>query len=178
MHFASLDAIRRDATAALKRFPLTLAFAGLACAVSDAIILMTGDHPRLMAIVLVATLGIALSFAVALFAERLPDLSPPARGALLAVVPLGLAIVALQWTHWTDEVQWRRYAQLSLLGHALVAVLPYARVRERNGFWGFWQYNRTLLERFVVATIFASVLLGGLDGALGALKPLFDISVS
>ncbi len=176
MRFASLDSIRRDAAAALRRFPLTLAFAWLACGLSDALILTGGDHPRLTGVAVVATLGIALSLAVALFSERLgPRVPAVGRGALLAIVPVALAVVAWRWTHWTDDVQWRRYAQLSLLGHALVAVLPFARVREPNG---FWQYNRTLLERFVVATVFSGVLLGGLTGALGSLKPLFNLAVS
>ena len=175
MNIPWLDAVVRDAQAPVRRFPLPLAFALLACVANDLLILMQGDHPRLAAVLVVATLGIALSLAVALFNERLPDVSPLARRLLMAIVPAALVIVALQWPGWTDEVQWRRYAQLSLLGHALVAVLPNARIREPNG---FWHYNRLLLERFIVATVFASVLLAGLSGALASLKPLFGITVS
>src|SRR5262249_21163553 len=86
-----------------------------------------------------------------------------------------LVLIAVLWPHWSEAIQIRRYVQLSLLVHALVAFLPYLIVREPNG---FWQYNRVLLVRFVVATIFSSVLLTGLQGALFALKPLFNIAVS
>ncbi len=176
MRFASIDSMGRDAAAALRRFPLTLAFAWLACGLCDVLILREGDHPRLVSVAIIATLGIALSLASALFVERLGrGVSPIARAAVLAVVPVALAVLAMRWTHWTDAVQWRRYVQLSLLGHALVAVLPYVRVREPNG---FWQYNRTLLERFVVASLFSAVLAGGLNGALATLKPLFGVAVS
>ena len=79
MNFASLDAIVRDAEVALRRFPITLAFAGLACLASSALILLEGDRPRLVAVMVVATLGIAPSLAIALFAERLPGASADAR---------------------------------------------------------------------------------------------------
>ena len=176
MRFASLDSIARSAGAALRRFPLTLAFAGLACAVTDLLILVEGDHPRLVSVAVVATLGIALSLAATLFLERRGSSLPPAaRAMVLPIVTVVLAFLATRWSHWAEEVQWRRYAQIALLGHALVAVLPYVRVREPNG---FWQYNRILLERFIVATVFAGVLQSGLMGALAALKPLFGIAVS
>src|SRR5262249_17749644 len=84
-------------------------------------------------------------------------------------------LVAMRWLHWSEDVQWRRYIQLSLFAHALAAVLPYTRVRQPNG---FWQYNRLLLERFIVVSVFAVVLQGGLFGALATLKPLFGIAVS
>ena len=176
MRFASLESIGRDAATALRRFPVTLAFAWLAFWATNELILLDGDHPRLLALAIVATLGISMSLAVALFSERLgPGVPAAARVGLALIVPVVLGIVAVLWPHWTDDMQWRRYAQLSLLGHALVAVLPYARVREPNG---FWQFNRTLLERFVIATVFSGVLFGGLAGALACLKPLFGITVS
>src|SRR5262249_8293042 len=92
----------------------------------------------------------------------------------LAVV-LILAVLVWQWPSWSEAVQVRRYVQLSLFAHALVAFLPYLGVREPNG---FWHYNRSLLERFILASIFSGVLDGGLLGAIGSLRPLFGIHVS
>lgn len=175
MRFASLDSVRRQAGAALRRFPLPLACAWAACAVFDALIVIEGDHRGVLAAGLALTFGIPVLFALALRWERVPNAPAAARALPALVVLLALAVLAVRWPHWTEAVTWRRYAQLSLLAHALVAFVPYLGVRERNG---FWQYNRTLLERFVLATLFAGVLMAGLQGALFALKPLFGIAVS
>src|SRR5438093_2047203 len=104
MRFASLDSIARDARASLRRFPLTLAFAWLACALSDVLILVEGHHPRLVSIAVVATLGIASSLAATLFLERLGSRLPViARALVLAITPVALAILAAPWSHWTED---------------------------------------------------------------------------
>jgi hypothetical protein len=176
MRLASLESVRRSAAAALRRFPLSLLCAWLACAISDVLILGRGEHPGWIGIAAAAVLGVPACLAVALLGERLGGRAPRAMCALLQLVVLAaIAVFAWQWPHWTIEVQWRRYVQISILAHALTAFLPYLAVREPNG---FWQYNRALLERFILATVFAGVLFGGLEGALGSLIPLFNIKVS
>lgn len=176
MRFASLESVRQSAVAAIRRFPVPLICAWGAGGIIDALIVAEGTHHRAFAAALALTLGIPVCFAIALLGERAaPDRSAVARllpqvGALVV-----LAALAWVWPHWSGEVQWRRYAQLSLLAHALVAFLPYLVVREPNG---FWQYNRTMLERFVLASVFSVVLLAGLEGALASLRPLFGIQVS
>src|SRR5262245_36010185 len=98
MRFASIESTARDAAATLRRFPMTLAFAWLACGLSDALILWSGDHPRLASVAIVASLGIAMSFAVAVLVERLgAGASATARSVLLAAVPVVLALVAWRW---------------------------------------------------------------------------------
>jgi hypothetical protein len=176
VRFASIESVRESAERALRRFRVPLACAWGACAIFDALILAGGRHDRVLAVGISLTLGIPVCFAITLLGERgAPERSPIARWLPQAVALLALAALAIAWSHWTSDIQWRRYAQLSLLAHALVAFLPYATVREPNG---FWQYNRTLLERFVLATIFAGVLLVGILGALASLRPLFGIDVS
>ena len=179
MRWVSLEAARDSAADALKRFPLPLLSAWAAAALSDWQVLDEGKHPQLLAATWAATLGIPLFFALTLFSERFnPRQSAPAqtpRRLIEAIALLGLVLLAVLWPHWTEAIQIRRYVQLSLLTHALVAFLPYLGVREPNG---FWQYNRTLLMRLIVASIFSSVLLGGLEGAIAALKPLFGVNVS
>lgn len=175
MRFTSLESVRRSGAVALRRFPLPIACAWAACAIFDASIVIGRTHPRLFAAGLMLSLGIPTCFALARWSERFG----PGRPALARLLPqigavLILAVIAWLWPHWSDAIQWRRYVQLSLLAHALVAFLPYLAVREPNG---FWQYNRLLLERFVLVTIFATVLMAGLMGALGALRPLFGIDV-
>ena len=175
MRFASLESVRRSGAVALRRFPLPIACAWAAFAIFDGSIVIGLHHPGWLAAGLMLCLGIPSCFALARWSER----RGPGRPALERLLPqlgavLILAVIAWQWPHWSGAIQWRRYVQLSLLAHALVAFLPYLAVREPNG---FWQYNRLLLERFVLATIFATVLMAGLMGALGALSPLFGIGV-
>jgi hypothetical protein len=176
VRFASLESVQRSAAEALGRFPLPLGCAWVACAILNALIVGEGSHPRLIAAALMLGLGIPIFFALALFAERLPAGTPHAVRWFPQVAAL-LALVALAWVwpRWSNDVQWHRYLQLSLFAHALVAFLPYLAVREPNG---FWQFNRTMFERFILASIFSAVLLLGLEGALASLKPLFGIRVS
>jgi len=175
VRFASLESVRQGAAAALRRFPVTLACAWVTCAFCDFIVVANGYHPRALAAATLLTLGIPLTFAVTLRAERSASRSPAARWLPPLVILAILAILVCVWPGWTSAIQLRRYLQLSLFAHAVVAFLPYLGLREPNG---FWQYNRTLLERFVLASIFSAVLLGGLTGALASLHPLFGIEVS
>jgi len=173
MRFASLESVRQGAAAALRRFPFPLACAWAACVFFDIAIFTNGT--RVVSAGLLLTLGIPLTFALTLLAERSPGSSPIARWLPQLVVLLGLALLIWTWPQWNGDVQFRRYLQLSLFAHAVVAFVPYIGRHEPNG---FWQYNRTLLERFILASIFASVLSSGLTGAVFALRPLFGIPVS
>ena len=176
MRFASLQSVRRSAARALRRFPSALACAWAACAIADGLILANRTDEHLIAAALVLALGIPVFFALTLFDERLgAGASPVARMLPPIAAASCLAAIIWLWPHWTTEIQWRRYLQLSVLAHSLAAFLPYLSAREPRG---FWQYNRALLERFVVASIFSSVLMLGLEGALAPLKPLFGITVS
>jgi hypothetical protein len=178
VRFASLESVRRAALDALRRFPLPLACAWIAGALAGVLVHLEGNHPTLVAACLAASLGISLGLSLTLLAERLEARAgsprPALRPALLAAGVAALALVAWRWPHWTGPIQVRRFLQIALFTHALVAFLPYLRVREPNG---FWQYNRTLLERLVVASVFSGVLLVGLQGALASLKPLFGIQI-
>jgi hypothetical protein len=176
MRFASLETVRRSSAAAVRRFPLTLACAAAACAIFDVLILVRGgEHPGWFGVALALVLGIPASLAIALWNERLaPGEMGAARWILVAAWVAAFGSFAWAWPHWSGEIQARRSAQVALFAHALVAFLPYLRVREPNG---FWQYNRSLLERLVVTSIFAAVLMAGLEGALAALHPLFGIQV-
>jgi hypothetical protein len=181
MRWVSLEAARASAAESLKRFPLSLISAWTAAIVADwlTIVETRNAHPVSMPLLFAATLGIPMFFAIALLCERVAARSPsPSRGPQAVMNLAGLLVLVLMvvlWPRWSEPIQVRRYVQLSLLMHALVAFLPYVGVREPNG---FWQYNRTLLMRLIVASIFSSVLYSGLEGALFALKPLFGITIS
>jgi hypothetical protein len=155
------------------RFPFVLGAALVAAAIGCVIADRSGRIPEpLEAALAAATLGLALLTALALAAER----AGSRRLSLLlgAIGVAALVTVALAWPHWTQTVRIRRYAQLSIAFHLLVAFLPWWDGRQPNA---FWQYNRTLFLRFLSAGLHSSVLYVGLAVALLALDKLFGIKV-
>ena len=127
----------------------------------------------LQGILYVASLGIPLFLAVDLVAERRETHNRGPWVARLAAVAF-LVGVYFGRLSWSGPVDMLRYVQLSLAAHLLVAVAPYLRVREWNG---FWQYNRSLLLRFLMAAVFSLVLYVGLTIALLAVDNLLGVNV-
>lgn len=172
LRLPTLGAAIEVALATLRRFPLVLA-SGAAAA--TAAILMSEDigpdwlHHRLLA---AATLGLPLFTAAKLVSERLRSAAARAGVALVAVAVL--AAVHLSWDGWSEPVQFARYVELSLAFHLLVAVLPFLGRDRPNA---FWQYNRALFERFVIAGVSSATLFLGLALALAALNKLFGVDL-
>src|SRR5690349_12672044 len=152
MRMTSLESVRQSAAAAFRRFPAPLVCAWAACACFD--IAIFSSKQRFFTAGLLLALGIPLTFAATLRRERSPRASFGLRWLPHLVILAVLAVLIAVWPRWTDAIQARRYAQLSLFAHALVAFFPYLGVREPNG---FWQYNRALLERFILTSIFGGV---------------------
>jgi hypothetical protein len=118
-------------------------------------------------------LGIPLFFAVETVGERQGwRRSRTAVGELVGV--LALLAFYLAWPSWSEQHAFTRWFQLIVGLHLLVAVLPYAFVAELNG---FWQYNRSLLLRFLIAAFFSVVLFAGLAGALAAIDNLLGVEI-
>jgi hypothetical protein len=169
----SLGAALDAALATLRRFPLVLA-AGVAAAV--AAMLMSEDlgpawlRDRLL---VAGTLGIPVLTAVALLGEQLR--SVVARAVVVLAAVAVLVGVHVAWAGWTEPVQLARYAQLSVAFHLLVAFLPFVG---RDQPVAFWQYNRALLVRFVVAGVSSATLFLGLALALAAVDKLFGIDLA
>ena len=162
----------RAATATLRRFPLVLASAIAAAAAAVFVSEHVGPawlHGPLLA---AATLGLPLLVAGALLGERVR--SAPARAALGLGALAALAAVYASWDGWSGRVQFARYVELSVAFHLLVAILPFAgRDRPR----AFWQYNRVMFERFVMAGVSSGTLFLGLALALAALDKLFGVDL-
>ena len=172
LRLPTLGAALEVALATLGRFPLVLA-CGIAAAM--AAILISEDvgpawlQGRMLA---AATLGIPLLTAATLLGERLR--SAVARAGLALTAVAVLAAVHFSWDGWSKPVQFARYAELSLAFHLLVAFLPFVR-RDRPT--AFWQYNRTLFERFLMAGVTSATLFLGLALALAALDKLFGVEL-
>jgi hypothetical protein len=161
-----------QARAAAVRFPFSLGSGFVAAFAMMALI--EGPEadwkPRVLA---TAALGLPVFTALTATAERRGS-TGAIRWAAPAVALLGLVALFALSLGWTDRLAALRFAQLLLAGHLLAAVLPYARDRHLGG---FWQFNRFLLLRYLVAGVYAVVLWVGLAIALAAIDQLLGIDV-
>ena len=146
--------------------------AAIAAAASSVLVARARPSVPWEGVLAAAALGLPLFVVLALTTERL------GRRALgLAAHAIGLAALvgfALAFPHWTEAVRLRRFAQINIGLHLLVAFLPYLRRGESNG---FWQYNRTLFLRFLTAALHSGVLYVGLVIALVAVNQLFKVRI-
>jgi len=148
-----------------------LATAAVAAVAANALI-KTSTNETWVAALAAATLGLPLFFTLAVTAERIGS-----RFVSIALAAMGAVLLlafALAWPHWSEAIQWRRYAQFNIGFHLLAAFLPYALGGEPNG---FWHYNRSLFLRFLTANLYSGVLYVGLVLALVAIDQLLKIKV-
>jgi hypothetical protein len=170
----ALGVLLTAAERALRRFPLVWLSAVVAATAGILLINSGESEERYARVMVAATLGLPLLFALAVTAERRFAAQDPRRWAVQGAGIVVLVAIWWVWPHWPEPVRFARYVQLSAAFHLLAAFLPYAGFNEPNG---FWQYNRALFLRFLVAGIFAAVLYGGLALALGALDKLFGVDI-
>jgi hypothetical protein len=172
MRFSSIGSAILQAGEGARRFPWTLA-AGVV-ATGTAITAIAGPerawHLRLLA---VAVIGLSTLTAVTTAAER-AGASAGRRHLFETGVAAALGALFAASARWPDAQSALRFAQLLVAAHLLVAVLPYA---PRGALRGFWQFNRFLFVRFLLATFYASVLWIGLAVALVAVNKLLGVSV-
>ena len=120
-----------------------------------------------------ASLGLPLFITLTVLGER-SGWGAWLRGPATA---LGAALLIVLHQHldpWVDEALAQRYGHLTVTLHLAVSVVPYLAVTEAHG---LWQYNRALLFRFVLATLYAGVLFAGLSLALAAVDNLLGVDV-
>jgi hypothetical protein len=172
MAFPSVQILQAAARRAAVRFPAVLLAATVA-AVAGMIAVGHEDEEFWFRLMGTAALAIPLLLAIDVVGQR-------HRWTLAVRAPLWIVGAALlawfhsAWANWSEPVGAGRFLQLSAAFHLLVAVGPYLRVREDNG---FWQYNRALLLRGIAAAVFAGVLFVGLAIAVLALDQLFGLNV-
>ncbi len=174
MKLPSLDALVSAMRTTLARFPLVLTAAVVATAAGIVATYDGVDEGVWGRIVGTAALGLPLFFATDLLAER-HRWSIGIRSGLWALGTVGLVAFYLLWLDWSEHVAVGRYIQLSAGLHLLVAVAPFIGVRELQG---FWEYNKSLFLRFLLAGLYSGVLFAGLAIALAAVDNLFGLEVA
>jgi hypothetical protein len=167
----SVQATAAAATAVLRRFPMTLLAAVIATVAMIAEI--HSDSSHLQRLIIAAMLGLSSLTAVALAGERMNRASW-VRQSMVFGVALLLIVFYFISLHWTDSLLALRTVQFALVAHLLVAVLPYVAGPETAG---FWQFNRILFTRFLLASLYTAVLWAGLSVALLAVHELFGVTI-
>jgi len=173
MRLPSIEQLIQSGRTSAGRFPLVVLSGAVAAAAGMLLPDATTDREVLEGILYAATLGIPFLLAIDLVGERTRASVRTVWISRVVGVCLLVAVYAAR-QGWSDPVQILRYVQLSVAVHLLVAVAPYVPVREWNG---FWQYNRTLLLRFLLGAVFSVVLYFGLSIALLAIDNLLGVDV-
>lgn len=174
MKLPSIEAVVAGARAAAVRFPMVVVAAAVAT-VAGFIVAGNGTGESFeLRLMFTALLGLPLFLAIRLWGERRSWRRRSVAAAdLIGLAGLGAFLAA--WPIWSETVAFTRWFQLAVGLHLLVAVLPYLLVDEFNG---FWQYNRSLLLRFLTAALFSLVLFLGLSVALLAVDNLLGLEVA
>jgi hypothetical protein len=179
MKLPSLTELIQRSSGALSRFPFVLLSA--ACSTAAAVIAV---DPRvspaatwLHSVALASVLGIPLFFALALVHERWSSGRGAVAGTHGAAILLLLLVAASLPPHvfTGPEMHLMRLWMLAAGLHFLVAIAPFVAPGEYRG---FWQYNRILLQRMLVAGLFSGVLYSGLAIALLSIEKLFGFSIA
>lgn len=172
--FASLRRLLTAAGTVAARFPEVVACAVVAGAgAMTAIGLEDGLWEPWMQLWCAASLGLPLFTALVLVVER-RGWSLGVRGALGALTAALLVVLYFQFGRWPEEAWAQRYLHLAATFHLAAAAAPYLGAPEP---WGFWQYNRALFFRFLMAGVYAAALCAGCALALGAVDNLLGVDV-
>ncbi|MGH7585106.1 MAG: DUF4153 domain-containing protein, partial [Gemmatimonadales bacterium] len=170
----SVSAIADGTRRAVTRFPITALVAVLATVAGLRLVDAGGSEEEKIRLFAASLLGFPLSVALTVWLERRTFGRSSNTLIVLVLTVVGAGIWWLGFPRWSDEIQATRFAQLALLYHLLVACLPFIGRDEPNA---FWQYNRTLLERWLTGAVYAAVLFFGLALALAAVDNLFGLDV-
>jgi hypothetical protein len=171
MRFHSVRHIVVEARGSFVRFPFVI-LAAAAAAVCALVVVDRNDAEGWIKGIFATQLGIPLFFALATAGETFTW--SRARGMALALVGV-VALVAYYFSVAVPltEVTITRFVQFNVGLHLLVAFLAYAGA----GVNGFWQYNKSLLLRFLTAAIYSFVIYFGLTIAILAIDKLFGVEI-
>lgn len=167
MRFPSLTEMRQATLGTIERFPLTL----VAAVATTVMLWLAIDEVEWLEMghVFAVVLGIPLSIAIALFAER--------RGSRSLYLILSAVMIALLVVYMIvavaapedarDEIY--RFGLFMLAAHFGVS---FAGFLGGGSLLGFWEFNKTLFLRALQALLFSGVLFGGLAVAMLAIDQL------
>jgi hypothetical protein len=169
--------LRRKAMETMFRFPLTLGLTFLAAIVGICLVETDWENQETMRllgrILMTALLGLPLSIAAFVYAERL------LLNRKLKWV-IGIAIILLMTSYFftlpemlNGKDYFRSFSYFIAI-HLIVSFAPFIGFIQSNG---FWQFNKMLFLRFLLTALYAIVLYAGLSLALLAVDQLFKADI-
>lgn len=163
-----------NSSIAFRRFAPTLLYAVIASMLSIIAIEQNRGDSEIYRYILMAALGVPLSFAISLYAERneLPGTWHLVAQCILVILLAAYMLLFLPAKPTISAII--RFALVALLSHAWVSFAAYPA---RSATTTFWQFNRTLFIRFAVSSLFAGVLYTGLIIALMSIDALLGIRI-
>ena len=178
MKLPSLRQLADHSTKTFSRFPFALTSAVIG---TGAWIILIGLPASDTSVFLenlaaVGLLGISVFTAITLLCEKLRI----PRGQSLLANLAGTAALLVYFLTLPDQMfnapssHLIRYILLGAGVHFLIAVGPFLRQGQING---FWQFNKSLFLRFLTAFLYSMVLYCGLAAAILAVDQLFDVHI-
>lgn len=179
MKFPTLQRLNEESLRAAHRFPLSLLSSILATILLIYIVEKDSftDNLPLLNLLMTFALGIPLFFSVEIFSEKI-KLSFNKKILFWGLGIVGLLLIYLSFptdlSPGTTRAPYIRYVIYNLALHLTVSFVPFL---EKGNLEGFWNYNKTLFIRFVIAAFFSQVISTGITMAFGALDLLFDVKM-
>lgn len=171
-----LNIFRDKLLTGFKRFPVTIIFSIFATGLALYNIYFEGfyysSYHDFYAEMFVCLLGIPLFTAIKLFSERHTGIL---KDALLII--LGIGILALSYFSISDNFNETDVIKVMLPGVAffcLVFTGAYIGNNEENG---FWQFNKNLILRIILAVITGGIIFASLSLALVSIDQLFEFRI-
>ena len=172
MRLPSVHRLVQSARATAVRYPLVLG-SGIVAATAGIVGIDSSNEDFWLRLVVAAALGLPLFFAIAVTSARRAWSLRWTSLASLGGLGLLLAFF-LGWGGWSEPVRFERLAQAALALHLLVAFAPYAGGADQMA---FWEYNKTLFLRFLMAGLYSAVLFVGLAIALAGVDNLLGVDI-
>lgn len=167
MKLPSLAELAGTTTATLRRFPLVM----VSASILTILLFLALDESRFVqpGFALAACLGLSLFLGLDLVSERIGS-----RGVQSVLWVLGAGALIAYAVYVGDKpeedlTEVYRFALLLLVVHLFVAVGPFVG---KGSVRAFWDFNKTLFLRFLLAILFSGVLFGGLAVAMLAVDHL------
>ncbi len=176
MKIPSVNILFKEALRTFLRFPFAIASAVVVSLTAVHIVDIHGDVPqRFFNIIMTGILGAVLFMSVSLYCER--NNYSGLKKYIVRVIFLALLVGYYFYLPTEKEPPFIHIIRTVLLGigfHMLVSFASYMKRGELNG---FWQFNKSLLLRYLTAALYTGVLYAGLSLALLALDKLLGVDV-
>lgn len=160
---------------ALRRFPLTMLSAAIACGALMWLV-EDGNDDAGVKTMMPAMLGLPLFTAITAFGEAFGlkgwRFWAPQVGAVALLVLYHFQLDPGKTNF--ENVDVPQYLGFLAIAHLLSATAPYLK---RGRVEDFWEFNKTLFANFIVGAVYALILYAGLALAILAVDQLFDLNI-